>query len=184
MYQISTFTEEEHIENCRHAFRNEEFLLPKTNVEILSFLSDDTIKVKHLPKIIGGIESLESKITCPEIARKAGVEGIVIIEFTIDSLGKVNNYEIIKGIGAGCGDAVIGNLKFNQKLQPATKNGESVSLLMRIAVNFNLIYAGSKSNFIPRPIYIKNDAIKYRSNFPSFTPPSIKEANSANVPDK
>jgi len=118
-----------------------DYVPPDTKIEILSFLSVDTVKVDKLPEIVGGIDSLLSKIKYPEIARRAGVGGIVIIEFIIDSLGTVNFRDliVIKGIGAGCDGFAIGAL-LKQKYTPAMKNGVAQNLKMRSAIKFTLIY--------------------------------------------
>lgn len=130
-------TEETFIDWCGHG--GIEDVLPDTNIEILNFLSVDTIKVDQLPEIVGGTDSLLTIIMYPEIARRAGIEGIVIVEFTIDTIGKVKNYNTIKGIGAGCDDAVIGGLIFGPKFLPAKKDNKPIDILMRIAVKFSLV---------------------------------------------
>ncbi len=130
--------EEEYINWCgQYTVRLD---VPDTKIEIISFLSVDPLRVEQLPSIVGGTDYLLSRIMYPEIARRAGVEGIVIIEFTIDSLGNAKNYKIIKGISAGCDDAVIGALIFDLKYLPAIKDDKETSLLMRVAVIFSLIY--------------------------------------------
>lgn len=37
-----------------------------------------------MPELIGGLASLESKIAYPDAARRAGVEGRVVIEFVVN----------------------------------------------------------------------------------------------------
>jgi len=176
----SSTTEEVHYIYMKCGLSKSNYVPPDTKIEIISFLSVDTMQVDQLPEIMGGIDTVLAIIKYPEIARRAGIEGIVIIEFTIVSLGKAKNYKVVKGIGAGCDDAVIGALIFDLKFLPAIKDGKAVNLLMRTAVKFNLIPLKSKSDFFPRPIYFNNDALKYRSRFSLYPPPNQEEPDSAN----
>jgi len=42
------------------------------------------VVVEHMPVLIGGLAKLQSKIHYPELARKAGIEGRVYVQFVVD----------------------------------------------------------------------------------------------------
>ncbi|MEZ4909874.1 MAG: M56 family metallopeptidase [Saprospiraceae bacterium] len=79
----------------------------------------------------------------PEEARKAEVEGMVVVEFVITKEGTMDNIKIIKDIGYGCGDAVLEVMhKMNAmptKWTPGKNNdGPPVNTLLKLPVRFKL----------------------------------------------
>lgn len=42
--------------------------------------------IDQMPQLIGGINTLASKMKCPKIARKAQIEGRVSLRFTVDKM--------------------------------------------------------------------------------------------------
>ena len=109
-------------------------LIRNGRVEVLklsSTLDDyfiDSIRVQ------GGVKYFTTKITYPEIAKRAGVEGIVGAEFIVDTLGNAINLKIIKGIGAGCDEALlmaIKNQKFVYQSNFSEKFNDKIYLLVR-----------------------------------------------------
>ena len=112
--------------------------IPKTKIELLSFLTWDVKELIITPTIIGGIDSLLSIIKYPEIAMWAGVSGPVLCEFTITTEGKASNTKIIQGIGAGCDEAVYDAVRII-KYTAALKDGKKIDQRMRASFNFILI---------------------------------------------
>ncbi|MEM1044361.1 MAG: TonB family protein, partial [Bacteroidota bacterium] len=47
--------------------------------------------VEQQPELIGGLEGLQSRIQYPELARRAGIEGTVFVQFVVDEQGNVND---------------------------------------------------------------------------------------------
>lgn len=62
------------------------------------------------PVFTGGLDSLK-KITAnppyPDSAKKAGVEGKVMIGFIVDTYGLCNCFKVVKGIGYGCDEVAL-----------------------------------------------------------------------------
>ena len=58
--------------------------------------------VDKTPEIIGGLDSLQSKIIYPQEALKNNIEGKVYILAIIDSTGTLLCSNVIKGLGYGC----------------------------------------------------------------------------------
>ena len=65
------------------------------------------VVVEQMPELIGGLRSIQQRVEYPEKARKAGVEGRVIVQFVVNENGYVENPQVIRGIGSGCDQEVI-----------------------------------------------------------------------------
>jgi protein TonB len=95
------------------------------------------VAVEEMPEPIGGIKAIQEKITYPEIAKRAGVEGKVYILAFVDENGDVTKATVLKGIGAGCDeaarDAVLGT-----KFKPGKQRGTPVKVQVSIPVVFKL----------------------------------------------
>jgi TonB family protein len=46
-------------------------------------------------------------LTYPEQARSAGIDGVVVIQFIVDSDGSIDEAKIVRDIGGGCGEAAL-----------------------------------------------------------------------------
>lgn len=97
---------------------------------------------EEMPKFPGGdIELLKffsENIVYPEIAKRAGVEGKVILSFVVDQKGKVSDIKVLKGIGAGCDEEAIRVLKIMPDWKPGKQNGTPVMTKLDIPVVFKL----------------------------------------------
>lgn len=73
----------------------------------------------------------------PEEARQARVQGVVILQTIIDTLGKVTHIKVLKGLPEGLTEAAVeavGQWKFN----PATLNGEPVAVYYMVTISFTV----------------------------------------------
>ncbi len=73
----------------------------------------------------------------PELARRAHVQGVVIVEATIDRQGNVVDATVLREPGLGCGAAVVEALR-TWKYSPATLNGKPVSIILTLTVTFRI----------------------------------------------
>ncbi len=73
----------------------------------------------------------------PERAKKAGKEGEVILQLTIDEKGIPKDIVPLTNIGFGLEEAAIELLK-KSTFRPATKGGKPISLLIEIPIDFKL----------------------------------------------
>lgn len=98
------------------------------------------IAVEEMPELIGGLESVQKRIVYPEIARKAGIEGRVFVQFVIDEQGNVLNPVVLRGIGGGCDEAALEAVK-KAKFKPGKQRGKPVRVQYSIPVIFRLTAA-------------------------------------------
>jgi len=90
------------------------------------------------PEAIGGMAAVQKNLIYPEIARRAGVEGPVIIKVLIDTKGNVNDTVVLKSLGNnGCDEAAIEAIK-KSKWKPALQRDKPVKVWVSIIVHFKL----------------------------------------------
>lgn len=94
------------------------------------------------PIRVGGNVKAPNKLFAPnpqytEIARKARIQGVVIIEAIIDKQGIVSNVKILKGLPMGL-DKAAADAVAKWRFEPATLNGKPVAVIYNLTVNFRL----------------------------------------------
>ena len=90
------------------------------------------------PKPIGGFDAIHKNLVYPEIARKAGIEGTVIVYARISKDGNVIATRIIKPLGnSGCNEAAISAIK-KVKWKPAMQRDKPVTVWVSVPVRFKL----------------------------------------------
>ncbi len=97
---------------------------------------------EKMPQIIGGIEAITKNLHYPEIAKKAGIEGRVMVSLKVNEKGNVVEAKVLKGIGSGCDEAAVDVLK-KLKFTPAMNNNIPVKVRIVIPIVFKLA-KGSK----------------------------------------
>jgi periplasmic protein TonB len=95
------------------------------------------VAVEEMPEPIGGIQAIQSKITYPEIAKRAGVEGRVHVLAFVDEKGTVTKVEILKGLGAGLDEVAMNAVK-QTKFKPGKQRGKPVKVQVAIPIIFRL----------------------------------------------
>jgi protein TonB len=81
------------------------------------------------------ISRIEPQYT--EIARKARIEGVVIIEAIIDRNGNVTDARVLKPLPMGLSDAAVEAVK-RWKFKPGQLNGQPVPVIFNLTVLFRL----------------------------------------------
>ena len=93
--------------------------------------------VERMPELIGGLASIQSKIKYPEVAKKAGIEGRVFIQFIVDKNGHVIDPVVVRGIGGGCDEEAVRAVS-QAKFKPGTQRNEVVKVKMSLPITFKL----------------------------------------------
>lgn len=60
--------------------------------------------VEEMPQLIGGMTALMKLVEYPDLAVRAGIQGRVYVLAYVNEQGDVVRAEVLKGIGAGCGE--------------------------------------------------------------------------------
>ena len=95
------------------------------------------VVVEKMPQLIGGLAGLQRKITYPELARKAGIEGRVYIEFVVDKHGNVLNPKVVRGIGGGCDTEAL-KVVSKARFTPGMQRGRPVNVRYSLPIVFKL----------------------------------------------
>ncbi len=98
---------------------------------------DFFVVVENMPELIGGMAALQKDIRYPERARKAGIEGRVIVQFIVNEEGKVENPRVIRGIGGGCDEEALRAVS-NALFKPGRQRGQPVRVQYSLPVIFKL----------------------------------------------
>lgn len=110
---------------------------PPAQEEVVEEEPEIFVIVEEMPELIGGLESLQRAITYPEIAKKAGVEGKVFVQFVVDENGNVVDPVVTRGIGAGCDEEALKAVR-QAKFKPGKQRGKAVRVKMSLPITFRL----------------------------------------------
>jgi len=81
---------------------------------------------------------INSKMKYPKDAKKHGVKGVAIVEFTIERDGKVSNVKVIRGLCASIRDVCYQIFENMPDWNPGTQNGIPVRVHYSLPITFNL----------------------------------------------
>ncbi|WP_457651630.1 energy transducer TonB [Rhodocaloribacter sp.] len=95
------------------------------------------VVVEEMPVLIGGLRGLQAKIHYPEMAKKAGVQGRVIVQFVVNEQGDVENATVIRGIGGGADEEALRVISA-AKFKPGKQRGRPVKVRMSLPILFKL----------------------------------------------
>lgn len=93
--------------------------------------------VEKMPEIIGGLGELYKYVKYPEVARKAGIEGTVVVQIVVTPDGKPSQPTVLRGVHELLDkEAVQGVMQLSFK--PAMQRARAVPVYMTIPVRFDL----------------------------------------------
>jgi protein TonB len=120
--------------------------LIEENIELIETNNEATETVynwaEEMPKFPGGETELRKffsqNLIYPEIAKRAGVEGKVILSFIVDKNGNIVDVKVAKSIGAGCDEEAMRVINIMPRWIPGKQNGNPVLTRINIPVVFKL----------------------------------------------
>ncbi len=99
-------------------------------------------QVEEMPVPPGGITGLTNymiqNLTYPSAAKEAKVQGMVVVSFIVTAKGKVENVEVLRGIGSGCDEEAVRVISNSGIWTPGKNGGNAVAVKMTLPVQFKL----------------------------------------------
>lgn len=90
------------------------------------------------PKLIGGYAFIRENLKYPDMARKAQIEGTVLLQIVIDEQGNVVDANVLKeDANVGFGQAAI-DVVMKTKWEPALQRDQPVKVRITIPIKFKL----------------------------------------------
>ena len=100
--------------------------------EVATFLP-----VEDMPQLIGGLESLYEQVVYPEMAKQAGLEGKVIVQFVVDREGRVQRPVVLRGVHALLDEAALEAVR-GLRFHPGRQRDRPVPVKMSLPITFKL----------------------------------------------
>ncbi len=95
------------------------------------------VVVEDMPEIIGGTASLYKNLKYPEMARKASVEGLVVVQVVIEPDGSPTNPEVVRSPSAALDEAAVEAVMM-LRFKPGMQRGKPVRTKFALPVRFQL----------------------------------------------
>ncbi|MEP0549026.1 MAG: energy transducer TonB [Rhodothermales bacterium] len=93
--------------------------------------------VENPPELIGGLEGLQGRIQYPELARRAGIEGTVFVQFVVDEQGNVVDPVCVRDPGGQTCEEALRAVRVS-KFKPGRQRGKPVKVRFSLPVKFRL----------------------------------------------
>ncbi|MFO8030021.1 MAG: energy transducer TonB [Cyclonatronaceae bacterium] len=93
--------------------------------------------VEEMPVLPGGVDAIYKYLRYHEIARRAGIEGRVIVQFIIDQEGYVVDPVVVRGIGGGCDEAALETVR-QLRFSPGRQRGRPVRVRYSLPIIFRV----------------------------------------------
>jgi len=117
---------------------------PRPN-EPLNEEEDYFVVVEEMPQVIGGLESIMKEVRYPDMARRAGIEGRVFVQFVVNEQGNVEDAHVIRGIGGGADEEALRVVR-QAKFKPGVQRGRPVRVQFALPIMFKLSDGGEEAN--------------------------------------
>ncbi|WP_412063646.1 energy transducer TonB [Rubrivirga sp. IMCC45206] len=89
------------------------------------------------PVLVGGIEDLQRRVEYPEFARRAGIEGQVVVQFVVDERGNVVDPVAVRSPNELLSEAAIKAVR-ESRFTPGQQRGRPVKVRFAVPVTFRL----------------------------------------------
>ena len=89
------------------------------------------------PELIGGLPGLQSRVEYPEFARRAGIEGQVVVQFVVDERGNVVDPVVLRSPNELLSEAALTAVR-ESRFTPGQQRGRPVKVRFAVPVTFRL----------------------------------------------
>jgi protein TonB len=100
------------------------------------------VRVEQMPEFPDGeaalLKYLAQNIKYPPMARESGIQGMVVIQFVVSPTGELIDFQVMRGIGAGCDEEALRVVKAMPKWKPGKQGGRAVPVIFTLPVRFTL----------------------------------------------
>ncbi len=111
----------------------------KTGIVSTENTDKPRIWVEQMPQFIGDMNAyIAAHLHYPELARSAGIDGKVLVEFVVNEDGSVSNAKILTSIGGGCDEEALRMVSSMPHWKPGKQNGMPVKVLFTLPIRFVL----------------------------------------------
>ncbi len=84
------------------------------------------------------LKFIYTNIKYPESARKAGIQGTVVVSFVVEKDGSISNLKVVRSISPDCDEEVLRVIKMMPNWIPGKQDGEPVRVQFNLPVRFAL----------------------------------------------
>lgn len=119
-----------------------------TEIEFIEAVEEEVVEeeiftiVEDMPSFPGGeaklFEYLGKNIKYPQIAKEAGISGIVYVNFVVGTSGNITDVKVLRGIGGGCDEEAIRVVKNMPQWSPGKQRGKPVKVSYNLPIRFSL----------------------------------------------
>ncbi len=93
--------------------------------------------VEQMPEIIGGTQAIYKYLNYPEMARKAGVEGLVVVQVIVEADGRPTDPQVVRSPGPILDEAAVAAV-MQVRFKPGMQRGKPVRVRYALPVRFRL----------------------------------------------
>jgi len=94
-----------------------------------------------MPVYTGGIDAIKETVAknlhYPEAALKSGISGTVLVNFTVDPEGKVQNVRIMQGLSPECDAEALRVTSLLKGWSPGVRQGKPVNITVSMPVEWS-----------------------------------------------
>lgn len=102
------------------------------------------VVVEEMPELIGGLAALHEALVYPDLAVRAGIEGLVVVQLVIETDGTCTGFEILKSGGALLDTAAL-EAAAKLRFKPGRQRGKPVRVRYALPIRFELRSAEADS---------------------------------------
>ena len=95
-----------------------------------------------MPEFPGGMDAwheyLKKEIRYPEVCRTLGIQGVVQVEFVVETNGSISNIKILDPVYRDLDEEAIRVISASPKWKPGKQMGRAVRVFYQIPIKFTL----------------------------------------------